>query len=204
MNTLVLVALTVLCGAAVARPQVPVFDPFPKYNPIDVRIPRPSATPARPSPPASRAPPPPPPPRPVVPSQPLPAPAPQPAFVPARTIPQASSEGHWIIIKQAKDQGNDGSYRWNYETENGIAAEETGALKAIAPNEDGTAAQGFYSYTAPDGTPIRVTYTADENGFQAQGDHFPVAPPIPEAIQRALAWNAAHPEEEVETPARRA
>nr|ASQ42721.1 endocuticle structural glycoprotein Abd-1 [Locusta migratoria] len=192
MNTLVLVALTALCGAAVARPQVPVFDPFPKYNPIDLRIPRPSATPTRP-------PPPPPPPRPVV----QPQPVPQPAIVPVRTIPQTSNEGHWIIIKQAKDQGNDGSYRWNYETENGIAAEETGALKAIGPNEDGTAAQGFYSYTAPDGTPIRVTYTADENGFQAQGDHFPVAPPIPEAIQRALAWNAAHPEEEVETPARR-
>lgn len=28
------------------------------------------------------------------------------------------------------------------------------------------------------------------------GAHLPTAPPIPEAIQRALAYNAAHPEED--------
>jgi hypothetical protein len=39
---------------------------------------------------------------------------------------------------------------------------------------------------SPEGTPITVTYTADENGFQAQGSHLPVAPPIPDAILKSL------------------
>lgn len=37
-----------------------------------------------------------------------------------------------------------------------------------------------YSYYSPEGELISVTYTADENGFQPQGDHLPTPPPIPE------------------------
>jgi hypothetical protein len=33
--------------------------------------------------------------------------------------------------------------------------------------------KGFYSYISPDGTPISVSYIADENGFRAKGDHIP-------------------------------
>lgn len=56
--------------------------------------------------------------------------------------------------------------------------------------------QGSDSYTAPDGQQVSITYVADENGFQVQGSHIPTAPPIPPEIQRALEWNAAHPEED--------
>lgn len=50
---------------------------------------------------------------------------------------------------------------------------------------------GSFSYTAPDGTEIKVEYTADENGFVPVGDHLPTPPPIPPEIQKALDQNAA-------------
>lgn len=52
---------------------------------------------------------------------------------------------------------------------------------------------GSYAYTAEDGTKIQVSYVANENGYQPSGDGIPTIPP---AIQRALEWNAAHPDPE--------
>ncbi|XP_043472300.1 endocuticle structural glycoprotein SgAbd-1-like [Leptopilina heterotoma] len=100
------------------------------------------------------------------------------------------------ILRSSADGPNpDGSYAYSYETENGIKAEERGELRQIG-EESGIAAQGSYSYTADDGSPISLTYTADENGFQPQGDHLPKSPEVPAAILRALEWIAAHPEED--------
>lgn len=54
----------------------------------------------------------------------------------------------------------------SYETANGIKAEETGTLKKTtdAENPEVIVAQGSYSYTAPDGQLIEVTYIADDEG----------------------------------------
>ena len=38
---------------------------------------------------------------------------------------------------------------------------------------------GSYSYTSPEGIPISVSYTADENGFRAEGDHLPKPVELP-------------------------
>jgi len=89
----------------------------------------------------------------------------------------------------------DGSYSFGFETGNGIAQQEIGQPKN-GPDGPIIAVQGTAQWTADDGTPIQLTYIADENGFQPQGAHLPTPPPIPEAIQRALAYNAAHPEED--------
>ncbi|XP_071447979.1 endocuticle structural glycoprotein SgAbd-8-like [Hetaerina americana] len=98
------------------------------------------------------------------------------------------------IVRQEADVGFDGTYKYSYETGNGIVAEEAGFLKnAGVPEQEAQVAQGTFSYTAPDGTPITLQYIADENGFQPQGAHLPVAPPIPEAIQRALDFLATRP-----------
>lgn len=76
--------------------------------------------------------------------------------------PDASAE----TLKSASDVGPE-SYQWEYETSNQIKANEAGQLKEIG-TEKGIAAQGAFSYVSPDGTPISVTYVADENGFQPQ------------------------------------
>lgn len=72
------------------------------------------------------------------------------------------------------------SYVHRYLTGDGTSVQEQGALKV---NPDGEykgdytlVKKGSYQYTAPDGTPVQVTYTADENGFQPQGSVIPVAP----------------------------
>ncbi|XP_028163693.1 endocuticle structural glycoprotein ABD-4-like [Ostrinia furnacalis] len=100
------------------------------------------------------------------------------------------------IINQDFDQQPDGSYRYSYETENGIKAEETGSVKkASGPDTaDVIIAQGGFSYTAPDGTVINLNYIADdENGFKPEGAHLPTPPPIPPAIQKALDYLATLP-----------
>lgn len=58
-----------------------------------------------------------------------------------------------------------------YETEDKIKVEETGSQKQIG-DESGTVAQGSYSFEY-DGVTYTVNWIADENGFQATGDHLP-------------------------------
>lgn len=89
----------------------------------------------------------------------------------SRSSAQQSADATAETLKSVSDVGPE-SYSYEYETSNGIKANENGELKQIG-EEKGIAAQGGYSYTAPDGTLISVTYVADENGFQPQGDHLP-------------------------------
>ncbi|XP_037941026.1 endocuticle structural glycoprotein SgAbd-8 [Teleopsis dalmanni] len=97
------------------------------------------------------------------------------------------------IIRQEQEVNFDGSYKYSYETGNGIIAEEEGYLKNAGTDAEGQLAQGFFSYTSPEGIPIRLTYLSDDGGFQPQGDHLPTPPPIPPAIQKALAYLATAP-----------
>ncbi|KAL0892181.1 hypothetical protein ABMA27_015369 [Loxostege sticticalis] len=101
------------------------------------------------------------------------------------------------IIRQEQVINPDGSYKWSYETGNGIAAEEQGYVKNQGvPDQEAQTAQGQYQYTAPDGQVIQLQYLADENGFQPQGAHLPTPPPIPPEIQKALAHLATLPPSE--------
>ncbi|XP_053956177.1 endocuticle structural glycoprotein SgAbd-8 [Anastrepha ludens] len=101
------------------------------------------------------------------------------------------------IIKLESKVNIDGSYQYEYETGNGINAQESGYVKnADDPCNAVLTAEGSFSYTSPEGQAFLVTYTADENGFQPQGDHLPTPPPIPPEIQDALdkiAAGGGHP-----------
>ncbi|EDV36219.1 uncharacterized protein Dana_GF12852 [Drosophila ananassae] len=117
------------------------------------------------------------------------------------SVVQARPQGDQIpIIRQEQEVNFDGSYKYSYETGNGINAEEEGYLKNPGTDNAGQVAQGSFMYTSPEGIPIRITYLADENGFQPQGDHLPTPPPIPPAIQKALAYLATAPPPPQEQP----
>lgn len=83
-----------------------------------------------------------------------------------------------------KDVNPDGSYSWQYETDNEIRAQEAGA--------GGVIAQGGASWYAPEGDAISFTYTADHNGYRPEGKHLPTAPPTPPLILRALEYLRQH------------
>lgn len=112
------------------------------------------------------------------------------ATIQAQLPPYANPDQAAQILRQSSDVSPDGTYNYAYETSNGIYAEEQGYPKG----PEILAAQGQYQYSSPEGQVIRVAYTADENGFQPQGDHLPTPPPIPPAIQRALDYLATLPE----------
>ncbi|EDW67614.1 cuticle protein 3 [Drosophila virilis] len=75
------------------------------------------------------------------------------------------------IISEQRYLSGDGKFGAAYTQEDGINfKEETDA--------DGTR-HGSYSYVDPSGQRRTISYTAGKNGFQASGDHLPVAPPAP-------------------------
>ena len=102
---------------------------------------------------------------------------------------QPSPYANIVNVRSSSDNNEDGSFRWSYENSDGSVAQQDGYIKNPQepdPEQRIQVIQGSYSYTSPEGVPITVTYVADENGFNAQGDHLPTPPPVPEAIQKAL------------------
>ncbi|CAG9786058.1 unnamed protein product [Diatraea saccharalis] len=105
--------------------------------------------------------------------------------------------GSQIPITKFENVNNgDGTYNFNYETGNGISAHESGAPRAPGPEGNAVTAEGGFSYRAPDGQQISITYTADENGFHPVGPHLPTPPPIPEEILRSIEFNKRNPSSE--------
>merc|ERR1712191_3339 len=98
-----------------------------------------------------------------------------------------------LILKQSQNHDTEKQvYSFSYEGENGIIVSESGVQKQIGdkPEESGTVSQGKYSF--PEGSvTYTVTWVADENGFQATGDHLPTPPPMPEHVVKMLADLAA-------------
>ena len=79
-----------------------------------------------------------------------------------------------------------------FETGNGIVVDEVGVPKN-GPDGQFTAVQGSSTFPLADGTIQKTTYIADENGYQAFGDHLPTPPPVNPIILRALDWLASLP-----------
>merc|ERR1719268_611388 len=93
-----------------------------------------------------------------------------------------------LIVKQSQNHDTERQiYSFSYETENGIVVSESGVQKQIGGRVDeaGTVSQGSYSFPE-DGQRYTVNWVADENGFQAKGDHLPTPPPLPDHVVKLL------------------
>nr|AYA49906.1 cuticular protein 115 [Leptinotarsa decemlineata] len=77
------------------------------------------------------------------------------------------------ILRFVNDAQPDGSYKFGFETQNGIAAEQQGVVRIIGDQTAPVVVQGFYRYTSPEGIPVEVRYTADEFGYHPQGNAIP-------------------------------
>ncbi|EDV41236.1 uncharacterized protein Dana_GF23523 [Drosophila ananassae] len=80
------------------------------------------------------------------------------------------------ILRQDSDVGPD---KWSsaLETSDGTKIEEQGVLKDVGTEHEAAVVHGSYSWVdEKTGEKFTVTYVADENGFQPQGAHLPVAP----------------------------
>ncbi|XP_046667001.1 cuticle protein 3-like [Homalodisca vitripennis] len=118
-----------------------------------------------------------------------------PQGIPSGSIPGTPSSPVQPERENSTTEAWDGSYSWKfYVPEGEISAEENGTVDQNVPEGPGTVVRGSFSFSAPDGSHFRVTYTADERGFLPSGDHLPTSPPIPEAILKALFKNVADEE----------
>lgn len=85
---------------------------------------------------------------------------------------------------------------FRFETGDGTKQDQHGELKVFDKEHAAEVVEGHFSYLGDDGKTYGLSYVADENGYRAEGEHLPVAPEIPHAIQRALEYIAAHPYKE--------
>lgn len=89
-----------------------------------------------------------------------------------------------------------GNYTYSYESGDGTQQQQQGYLKVYDANHTEEVAQGSYSYKGDDGQVVSLSYVADANGYQPQGDSIPVGPPVPPLIAKALAYLATQPPSE--------
>ncbi|CAG4943936.1 unnamed protein product [Parnassius apollo] len=101
------------------------------------------------------------------------------------------------ILRLSNEMDLDGSF--SYEA---LGADQThyvqhSRMENLGTDKEAQIVEGSYSYVGDNGHTYTVHYIADSNGFRATGDHLPVAPPIPEIIQRSIQYNLA---EEAKNP----
>ncbi|BFF99389.1 larval cuticle protein 65Ag1-like [Drosophila madeirensis] len=95
-------------------------------------------------------------------------------FALAVAAPPSKSE-EAVVLRLESDVGPE-SFKYGWETSDGQSADAEGQLKNIGSEDEAISVKGSYRFVGDDGVTYEVTYIADENGFQPQGAHLPVAP----------------------------
>ncbi|XP_067627244.1 larval cuticle protein 2-like [Eurosta solidaginis] len=100
----------------------------------------------------------------------------------------ASSDEAHAEIKVLHSEVHPDGFRYDLETSNGIQSAQSGDANGNM--------QGNFQWVSPEGEHMQISYVADENGYQPQGDILPTSPPIPDAILRSLEYIRTHPPKE--------
>ncbi|RZC43085.1 Chitin bind 4 domain containing protein [Asbolus verrucosus] len=77
------------------------------------------------------------------------------------------------IVKYDFDNLGFGGFSFSVETSDGFKHDQSGQTKNAGTPDEALAVTGSYSYVGDDGKTYMVKYTADENGFQPEGEHLP-------------------------------
>ncbi|XP_034481934.1 larval cuticle protein 65Ag1-like [Drosophila innubila] len=81
-----------------------------------------------------------------------------------------------VQILRSESKVGPESFEYAVETSDGTTKEEQGQLKNPGTEQEAISVHGSFRYVADDGQTYQVNYIADENGFQPEGAHLPVAP----------------------------
>ncbi|KAL7734131.1 hypothetical protein ACLKA6_011811 [Drosophila palustris] len=82
-----------------------------------------------------------------------------------------------VVITKLDSDVNAEGYKFGFETSDGTAHNADAQLKDVGTEHESQVVHGSYSWVdEKTGEKFTVNYVADENGFQPQGAHLPVAP----------------------------
>ncbi|XP_043246490.1 endocuticle structural glycoprotein SgAbd-3-like [Amphibalanus amphitrite] len=119
--------------------------------------------------------------------RPQPSYRPRPAYsAPTYATPTYTAQPSYkpiAILEEENIHPGDGSYNFHFSTENGIYRSESGVplpgygKNAYGQPEGSYRQEGSWSYTDGYGNPIKVTFVADDNGYQPSSDILPT--PVP-------------------------
>ncbi|XP_046447441.1 uncharacterized protein LOC124196409 isoform X2 [Daphnia pulex] len=117
----------------------------------------------------------------------LPTPPPMPEHKLHRLLTALKNAGFFAALKRSyfcvSKMNADGRNSFDFKSEDGTKKLcERGSQKQVGPKPEDidTVSYKSYSFTTSDGVVLTVNWVADENGFQATGDHLPTPLPMPE------------------------
>ncbi|KAK4880479.1 hypothetical protein RN001_008625 [Aquatica leii] len=86
----------------------------------------------------------------------------------AFAAPQKGPDGDATILKYNNENIGIDGYNFDFDTSNGISRQEEGKLDNPQSEDANMKVVGGFSFPLPDGKTLKLSFTADENGYRPQ------------------------------------
>ncbi|EDW17485.1 larval cuticle protein 65Ag1 [Drosophila mojavensis] len=80
-----------------------------------------------------------------------------------------------VVVERQESDVQPESFQNSLKLSDGTVIESQGHLQNVGTEQESLVVKGSFSYVADDGVTYTVSYIADENGYQPQGAHIPIA-----------------------------